>query len=241
MIETEANLPQKKMKMFSRHSAERIQPVFGITPEAFDPVDVISTFRSALLLPNHHMISLDAQRTVCLPIIGVVETAGLGVSTDQPDHSLPFSCGNRKHLHLAVALQDPQYDNFAGGPPTSFAVPSPANCGLVALDGSFERVPQFLGMSTTSSHQAIEALDRRSTGQCPETLPVHRHAQNEEFQQTTLGAIRQAACRPRGRLRVAVSAGPTLQASVGEFVSTSVIASTTSSHSQTSVNLVRFG
>jgi hypothetical protein len=38
-----------------------------------------------------------------------------------------------------------------------------------------------------------------------------------------------------------VSAGPTLQASVGEFVSTSVIASTTSSHSQTSVNLVRFG
>ena len=163
------------------------------------------------------------------------------MSTDQPDHSLPFSCGNREHLHLAVALQDPQYEDFAGGPPTSFAVPSPANCGLVALDGSFEGVPQFLGMSTTSSHQAIEALDRRSTGQCPETLPVHRHAQNEEFQQTTLGAIRQAACRPRGRLRIAVSAGPTLQASVGELVGTSVIASTTSSHGQTSVNLVRFG
>ena len=241
MIEAESNLPQKKMKMFSGHSAERIQPVFSIAPEAFDPVDVISTFRSTPLLPNHQVVSLDAQRTVCLPIIGVVETAGLGVSTDQPDHSLPFSCGNRKHLHLAVALQDPQYDNFAGGPPTSFAVPSPANCGLVALDGSFEGLMKFLGMSTTSSHQAIEALDRRSTGQCPETLPVHRHAQNEEFQQTTLGAIRQAACRPRGRLRIAVSAGPTLQASVGELVGTSVIASTTSSHGQTSVNLVRFG
>jgi hypothetical protein len=241
MIETEANLPQKKMKMFSGYSTERIPPVFSIAPEAFDPVDVISTFRSASLLPDHHVVSLDAQRTVCLPVISVVETAGLGVSSDQPDHSLPFSCGNREHLHLAVALQDPQYDDFAGGPPTSFAVPSPANCGLVALDGSFEGVPQFLGMSTTSSHQAIEALDRRSTGQSPKTLPVHRHAQNEEFQQTTLGAIRQAACCPRGRLRLAVSAGSTLQASVGEFVSTSVIASTTSSHSQTSVNLVRFG
>ena len=241
MIETEANLPQKKMKMFPGHSAERIQPVFGIAPEAFDPVDVISTFRSTSLLPNHYVVSLDAQRTVCLPVVGVVETTGLGVSTDQPDHFLPFSCGNREHLHLAVALQDPQYDDFAGGTPTSFAVPSPANRGLVALDGSFEGLPQFLGMSTTSSHQAIKALDRRSAGQCPETLPVHRHAQNEEFQQTTLGAIRQAACCPRGRLRIAVSAGSTLQASVGELVGTSVIASTTSSQGQTSVNLVRFG
>ena len=161
--------------------------------------------------------------------------------TDQPDHSLPFSCGNREHLHLAVALQDPQYDDFAGGTPTSFAVPSPANCGLVALDGSFEGIPQFLGMRTTSSDQAIEALDRRSASQSSEALPVHRHAQNEEFQQTTLGAIRQAACRPHRHLRVAVPASSTLQASVGEFVSTSVIASATSSHRQTSVNLVRFG
>jgi len=241
MIETEANLSQKKMKMFSGYSAEWIQPVFSIAPEVFDPVDVISTFRSTSLLPNHHVVSLDAQRTVCLPVIGVVETTGLGVSTDQHDHSLPFSCGNREHLHLAVALQDPQYDDFAGGPPTPFTVLSPANCGLVALDTSFEGFPQFLGMSTTSSHQAIEALDRRSASQSPETLPVHRHTQNEEFQQTTLGAIRQLACRPRGRLRIAVSAGSTLQASVGELVGTSVIASTTSSHGQTSVNLVRFG
>ena len=241
MIETEANLPQKKMKMFSGHSAERIEPVFSIAPEAFDPVDVISTFRSASLLPDHHVVSLDAQRTVCLPVIGVVETTGFGMRTDQPDHSLPFSCGNREHLHLAVALQDPQYDDFAGGSPTSFAVPSPANRGLVALNGSFERLSQFLGMSTTSSHQAIEALDRRSTGQCPETLPVHRHTQNEEFQQTTLGSIRQAACRPRRRLREAVSAGPTLQTSVGELVGTCVTASAASSHGQTSVNLVRFG
>jgi len=77
MIKAEANLPQKKMKVFSGYSAERIQPVFGIAPEAFDPVDVISTFRSASLLPNHHVVSLDAQRTVCLPVVGVVETAGL--------------------------------------------------------------------------------------------------------------------------------------------------------------------
>jgi len=126
MIETEANLPEKKMKVFPGHSAERIEPVFGIAPEAFDPVDVNSTFRSASLLPDHDVVSLDAQRTVGLPVIGVVETSGPCVRTDQPDHSLAFSCGNHEHLHLAVALQDPQYDDFAGGTPTSFAVPSPA-------------------------------------------------------------------------------------------------------------------
>lgn len=172
MIETETNLPQKKMKMFSGHSAERIEPVFGIAPEAFDPVDVISTFRSASLLPDHYVVSLDAQRTVCLPVVGVVETAGLGVRTDQPDHSLPFSCGNREHLHLAVALQDPQYDDFAGGTPTSFAVPSPANRGLVALDGSHEPFALFLAMHTAGLYQTIEAFDRRSARGGPESLPA---------------------------------------------------------------------
>lgn len=54
MIETEANLPRKKMKMFSRHSAERIQPVFGIAPEAFDPVDVISTLRGPAIPRHEH-------------------------------------------------------------------------------------------------------------------------------------------------------------------------------------------
>ena len=77
MIEPEANLPQKKMKMFPGYSAERIQPVFRIAPEAFNPVDVISTFRSSSLLPNHHVVSLDTQRTVGLPVVGVERLPGL--------------------------------------------------------------------------------------------------------------------------------------------------------------------
>jgi hypothetical protein len=62
MVEPIANLSQEKMKMFAGHSAERIEPVFGIVPEALDPVEVVSSFGPTSLLADHHMIPLDAQR-----------------------------------------------------------------------------------------------------------------------------------------------------------------------------------
>jgi len=38
MVEPIANLPREKMKVFAGHSAERIEPILRIVPEALDPV-----------------------------------------------------------------------------------------------------------------------------------------------------------------------------------------------------------
>ena len=54
MVESIANLPQEKMEMFSRDAADRIEPVFRIAPEPFDPIEVIPSFRVHLLLADAH-------------------------------------------------------------------------------------------------------------------------------------------------------------------------------------------
>ncbi len=242
MVETIANLPQEKMKMFTGYSAKRIEPVFGITPEPFDPVDVVSSLRSSSLFSNHHMIPLDAQRTIRTPVIGVVETARPGVRTNQADDPISFPGGNGKHLHLTIALQDPQHDDLAGSSPTPLAPPSPANRGLVALDGSLERLAQFLDMGATGSVQSIETFDRGSARRSPESLPVDRDSQNEQFQQATLGSFRQANRGPCDLPRIPSAAGLALESSVGQLVRPGVTALSTSSHGQTRIeNLVRFG
>src|SRR4030065_2232983 len=85
MIEPITNLPQEKVKMLSGHSTERIEPILRIAPEAFDPVDVVSSLRSSSFLSDHHMISLDTQRTIRMPVVRVVQAARLGVGTNQSD------------------------------------------------------------------------------------------------------------------------------------------------------------
>ena len=242
MVETIANLPQEKMKMFAGHSAERIEPVLRIAPEALDPVDVVPSLGPTSLLADHHMIPLDAQRTICMPVIGVVQTARPSMSTNQADDPISFPCGNGEYLPLTVALQDPQHDDLAGGSPTALAPPGPANRGLVALDGSPERFAQFLDMRTAGPDQTIEAFDRRSARGGPESLPVHRNSQHEKFQKPTLRRLRQPDRRPYSCPRVPSPAGLALESSVGQFVSPGMTASFTSSHGQTRIeNLVRFG
>ena len=101
------------MEVFSGHSAERIEPVLGITPEALDPVDVVASLRSSSFFPKHHVVPLDAQRTVRMPVIRIVQAARFRVGANQSENSIP-PVRNIKHSHLAVALQDPQHDLSAG-------------------------------------------------------------------------------------------------------------------------------
>jgi hypothetical protein len=80
MVQSLANFPREEMTMFTGHSSERIKPVFGIIPESFDLVEVVSSLRSSSFFPNHHMVPLDVQRTTRMPVIGVVKTSRPGVT-----------------------------------------------------------------------------------------------------------------------------------------------------------------
>lgn len=122
MVETITSPPQEKMEMFSGHSAERIEPILGITPEPFDPVDVIPSPRSSSFLSDQHMVPLDTQRIIRMPVIRVVQAARLGVGTNQLDALIPPT-RNVKSLHLTVVLQNSKYDNLAGSSPRLMSRP----------------------------------------------------------------------------------------------------------------------
>jgi hypothetical protein len=186
------------MKMFAGHSAERIEPVLRIIPEALDAVEVVPSFGPTPLFADYHMIPLDSQRTIRMPVIGVIQTARSGMSMNQADYPISFPSGNGEYLHLTVALQDPQHDDLSCGSPTALAPPGPANRGLVALDGSREQFAQFLDMRTAGPYRSIEAFDRRSARGGPESLPAHRNSQHEKFQQSTLRRLRQSDRRTSG-------------------------------------------
>jgi len=175
-----------------------------------------------------------------MPVIRVVQATWLGVGTNQSNELIPTS-RNVKDLHLAIALQDPQHDDLAVSAPTTLPPPSPANRGLVALDGSSKGFAQLFDLCAASTRQTIETLDRGSAGRCPESLPVHRNTQNEKFQQPTLRCFRQSDRIPSRRPRVALPTGFALKSPVSKFVRSSMTTSITSSHGQTSANLVRFG
>jgi len=235
MVETIANLPHEKMEMFSRHAAERIEPILGVAPEPFDPVEVIPSSRTTLLLADDHMVSLKAQRTIGMPVVGVVQTARLGVRSHQGDELLPFPSRNREDLDLPVALQDPQDEDLAGSAPTALAPPDPAKHGLVALDRSLEGVPQFFLARATRAHQTIESLDRSNAGRRPEPLPIHRHAQDEQLQQATLRRCRKSTAVPGGRPGVPTPAFPAFEPAIGQMIRPTVTTLSTTSHDQTRV------
>jgi hypothetical protein len=125
MADPIANIPQETMKMFAGHSAERIEPVLGIAPEALDAVEMVPSFGPTFLPADHRMIPLDAQRTVRMPVIGVVRTARLRMRMDQSDDPISFPYRNGKHLQPTGELQDPQHDDLAGSSPTELPRRSP--------------------------------------------------------------------------------------------------------------------
>ena len=235
MVEPIANLPHEKMEMFSGHAAERIEPILGVDPEPFEPIEVILSFRTTLLLADDHMVSLKAQRTIGMPVVGVVQTARLGVRSRQGDELLPFPGRNREDLDLTVALQDPQHEDFAGSTSAAIAPPDPAKHGLVALDRPFEGLRQFLLTRATRAHQAIEPLDRSNAGRRPEPLPIHRHAQDEQLQQATLRRCRKSTGVPGGRPCVPTPAIPAFKPAVCQMIRPTVTTLSTTSHDQSKV------
>jgi hypothetical protein len=99
------------------------------------------------------MVALKTQRSIRLPVIGVVKTSRFGVSPEQLDDPFPFPRWNREDLDVPVALQDPKDNGFARNTPTTFPPPSPAKRGLVALDRPIIGHPQFFLVRTARARR----------------------------------------------------------------------------------------
>src|SRR5205085_8671785 len=106
MIETERKFSQVKVEKLLWYSAIHIEPMLSITPEAFNAIEMVSSFRTASLFSDHHMMATHAQRSIGVPIIGVIQTPWFGVLSHESFNDLARASGDRKHSDYAVALKD---------------------------------------------------------------------------------------------------------------------------------------
>jgi len=76
---------QVEVEVFLRDTTVMVEPVFRIRPEALTTIEMISAFRFTLLLSDHHMVTADIEKGVCVPIIVVVQAACLGMVCHERD------------------------------------------------------------------------------------------------------------------------------------------------------------
>src|ERR1700749_484040 len=216
MVEAEGNFSQVKMEELFRHPAVVVEPMLGVTPEAFYPVDVVAPFGSPALLPDDDVRAAPREPGVSLPIVGLVEASRSRVFDHEPLDSAPPAPLNREGPHDAVALEDAEHDHLPGGTPPSFALAMAAEHRLVALNGSGEWLSAFLGNADDVPDDAEELLGGRARDGAAEAQPVSRHPEHEVVEQLELGALREPQRIPRETERVAVATATALESAVDQ-------------------------
>lgn len=231
------------MEELLRHPAVHVEPMFGITPEAFYPVDVVSPTRAAALFPDDDVRAAYTQARIGLSVVRVVEAARQSMRHDQAFEFGAPAPLDRKDPHDAVALKYAEHDDLARRAPSAFARAVAAEHRLIALNRAFERGGALFGDGDDLAHQAVEPLDGRRTRQSVKAQPIGWHAQDEVINQPPLERVAQACRRPRRTHAVARLTAAALEAPVGQLPSPMMSARwTRTAHGSTilPISLVQF-
>ncbi len=94
-------------KLFG-HSTVMVEPVFRVTPEPFNAINVISPFRFSFVFTDYHMVAAEPQASVRIPIIGIVKTPWLSMTPNQLSDNTVLSFLNG---------EDTFQSHLAGGSP----------------------------------------------------------------------------------------------------------------------------
>ncbi len=73
VVETPLYLFKVKVEEAFVNALILMEPVFGIRPEAFHPIEVIFSLRYALLFWHYQAVAADRKRGVGYPTIGVIQ------------------------------------------------------------------------------------------------------------------------------------------------------------------------
>ena len=184
--------------------------MLGVTPEAFDAIDMISTHRNAPTLANHHMVASQGQRGVGMPVVREVQTTWLGIDPYQPHHFLTIASRDREDLHLAIPFQDTEHDNLATGSPAALAFPTTAKHGFIQFQVPIKGFRALLIQGHDHPAATVESIQNRTAGKLMKTEPVHRNAQAEIIQDLMLDGLFDSETPPDGSNCVPVTTPATL-------------------------------
>lgn len=197
-----ANSPQIKMGKLFRYSTVGMKPVFRITSEAFDPVDVIPPLWFPFLFADYNMITANRQRNICMPGIGIIQTAWLGVGHNHFNDLFFLSPFYWKHLDFPVPLQNPQDNHFPGSTPATLARSAAPEGAFITFHRFFKRFPKLLFIGATSTYQPGKSLDNGWVGVIPKPQPVSVYTIYKQLYEFPFGHFRQTTGHPYTGLSV---------------------------------------
>lgn len=103
-----------------RNSAILIQPVFCKTPKPLNSIQMVTSFWSPFFFSNYYMIPSDRQRTVCMPIISVIQTSWFCMLSYYRQQCCSVPRRNWKRKYSPVSLIQTKDHLFAGSTPATF-------------------------------------------------------------------------------------------------------------------------
>lgn len=82
-----------------------------------------------------------------LPFTGVVQRSLSSMSIDLLHDLDPLMQRDQHGIDPAVALDQTEHDHLAGRAPASLVLSDASECGFVALNRTFERLPELLDLA----------------------------------------------------------------------------------------------
>ncbi len=164
-----------------------IQPKFGITPEAFDAVDVGASLGNSFALIDNHVNPTQVKRSISIPVIGVVKATGRGVFGDQWQDLSSASGRHRESDNLPVSLEDAENDRLSGSSPAAVSWAVSTKHGFIHLERSTVWTEQLKAVLVqTDPEQLVEALHGLLAHAHQKAKTVGRHSQAEVIDQPDL-------------------------------------------------------
>ena len=122
------------MKVLAGNTSIVIKPSLGVGEEAFNTVDVGSSANVLFFAVQDPLVfSPKGENPVSLKVIGVVDTAPLGMFQNERHESGTSSVGHREGNDFTVLLIHPKYQFLSFSSPASFALLFSAKEGLIKL------------------------------------------------------------------------------------------------------------
>lgn len=186
MVKPKLYFFQVQVKMLLRDTPILVQPVLSEAPEALNAVKMVSASGSSFLFADYNVCASDGQRSIGVPVVGVVQAPRLGMRFDQGQQHLAATAGDGEGQHLPVAHVHAKNHLFSTGSPASFTVPTTTEESLVHLNRTRERqVADFrhrCSVDRFAEHgeDAMTCLQRDAD---VPSRPIHRYAQDEQVQQ----------------------------------------------------------
>jgi hypothetical protein len=135
MIIPELHFFQVKREPFLGDAMELDEPLFGVTPEAFDAIDVDLAIAKVFAMVKIDMpIATEHERIIALELIRVNNAATPDHLDRQIKQSFSFDIFDSLHMDKPVPLEDTKHRDLVGCPASTFALAPSAKVGFIQFN-----------------------------------------------------------------------------------------------------------